>query len=43
MPARRLRCSRRRRLESYSRIFFRAIAAGPSRTAFWKLREGEEE
>ena len=35
MPARRLRCSRRRRLESYSRIFFRAITRRRGRT-FWE-------
>jgi hypothetical protein len=40
MPARRLRCSRRRRLESYSRIFFRAMAADRS---FSKATGGADE
>uniref|UniRef100_A0A0A9AN85 Uncharacterized protein n=1 Tax=Arundo donax TaxID=35708 RepID=A0A0A9AN85_ARUDO len=37
MPVRRLRCSLRRRLESYSRIFLRAMAA--SERGFWKVLE----
>uniref|UniRef100_A0A0A9CJ86 Uncharacterized protein n=1 Tax=Arundo donax TaxID=35708 RepID=A0A0A9CJ86_ARUDO len=37
MPARRLRCSLRRGLESYSRIFLRAMAG--SEQGFWKVLE----
>ena len=40
MPARRLRCSLRRRLESYSRIFLRAMArdGGKEKVLDWKVR-----